>query len=279
MVTVLYTYYYYFDGLGSVVALARGDQPAEETYSYDVFGKPTIRNAQGGILTTSAFGNRYMFTGREWEPETGLYYYRARYYKAEIGRFLQPDPVAMFMQYASVQAATKGNIPGTYLTPAALAEFLRADPVGKFVFMNTFGRIIPANRFGAGVEFNLYAYCWNDPFNGLDPYGLMPDWWYRGKADVWETIGDVSGWIYDSATGAWEYVGNAAGGVYQWAKTWVPKLCPGSWTVGAGQATLEGVVPVMAYDKYIDNHIKDALEASGDSNSDKLRGIGTCPAK
>jgi RHS repeat-associated protein len=93
MTAGLYTYYYFFDGLGSVVALARGDQPAEETYSYDVFGKPTIRNAQGGILTTSAFGNTRMFTGREYEAETGLYYYRARYYHPTIGRFLQTDPI------------------------------------------------------------------------------------------------------------------------------------------------------------------------------------------
>jgi RHS repeat-associated protein len=37
--------------------------------------------------------NRFMFTGREFDKETGLYYYRARYYKPEIGRFLQADEV------------------------------------------------------------------------------------------------------------------------------------------------------------------------------------------
>ena len=38
-------------------------------------------------------GNRYLYTGREWEPESGLYYYRARHYDPTIGRFLQPDPI------------------------------------------------------------------------------------------------------------------------------------------------------------------------------------------
>ena len=32
-----------------------------------------------------------MFTGRQFDIETGLYYYRARYYNPYIGRFLQTD--------------------------------------------------------------------------------------------------------------------------------------------------------------------------------------------
>jgi RHS repeat-associated protein len=34
-----------------------------------------------------------MFTGRNYDSETGLYYYRARYYSPKIGRFLQTDPI------------------------------------------------------------------------------------------------------------------------------------------------------------------------------------------
>lgn len=41
----------------------------------------------------SSVANPYMFTGREYDSETGLYYYRARYYKPSIGRFMQPDPI------------------------------------------------------------------------------------------------------------------------------------------------------------------------------------------
>jgi len=78
------SYYYHSDGLGSVTTLTNSSGTAVESYSYDVFGKPSA---------VSAVGNRYMFTGREYDAETGLYYYRARMYSPELGRFLQTDPI------------------------------------------------------------------------------------------------------------------------------------------------------------------------------------------
>jgi RHS repeat-associated protein len=35
------------------------------------------------------------FTGREWDAETGLYYYRARYYDPRLGRFISQDPIGL----------------------------------------------------------------------------------------------------------------------------------------------------------------------------------------
>jgi RHS repeat-associated protein len=37
----------------------------------------------------------YSFTGREHDSETGLYFYRARYYDAEAGRFISEDPAGL----------------------------------------------------------------------------------------------------------------------------------------------------------------------------------------
>ncbi|MFH1776675.1 MAG: RHS repeat-associated core domain-containing protein [Candidatus Omnitrophota bacterium] len=45
------------------------------------------------MLDTSSIGNPYGFTGRRLDAETGLYYYRARMYSPELGRFLQVDPI------------------------------------------------------------------------------------------------------------------------------------------------------------------------------------------
>jgi RHS repeat-associated protein len=35
------------------------------------------------------------FTGREWDPEINLYYYRARYYDPKVGRFISEDPIGL----------------------------------------------------------------------------------------------------------------------------------------------------------------------------------------
>ena len=47
--------------------------------------------AAGG--SNPSLANPFRFTGREWDAESGLYYYRARYYDPQLGRFISPDPL------------------------------------------------------------------------------------------------------------------------------------------------------------------------------------------
>jgi RHS repeat-associated protein len=47
--------------------------------------------------------NPFMFTGRQFDIETGLYYYRARYYNPYLGRFLQTDPVGYAVCYERIE--------------------------------------------------------------------------------------------------------------------------------------------------------------------------------
>ena len=79
------SYYYHYDGLGSVTGLTSSGEAVVATYEYDVFG--AMKNQTGSVV------NPYRFTGREYDEESGLYYYRARYYGPSLGRFLSPDPI------------------------------------------------------------------------------------------------------------------------------------------------------------------------------------------
>jgi RHS repeat-associated protein len=76
------SYYYHADGLGSTLLLTDANRTPIFAYAYDSFGQLQSGSAVSG----------YAFTGREWDAETGLYYYRARYYDPKIGRFISQDP-------------------------------------------------------------------------------------------------------------------------------------------------------------------------------------------
>jgi len=47
-------------------------------------------------LQVGASASGYAYTGREWDPEIELHYYRARYYSATDGRFISEDPIRFF---------------------------------------------------------------------------------------------------------------------------------------------------------------------------------------
>ncbi|MEK6712967.1 MAG: RHS repeat-associated core domain-containing protein, partial [Nitrospirota bacterium] len=78
------TYYYHADGLGTITALTDSDQNVVQKYDYDAFGN--LHDEKNAVKQP------YTYSGREWDKEIKLYYYRARYYDAKVGRFLSKDP-------------------------------------------------------------------------------------------------------------------------------------------------------------------------------------------
>jgi len=81
------TSYYHADGLGSVTSLSSSAGSLAQTYTFDSFGRQT---SSSGSLT-----NPFQYTARELDPETNLYYYRARYYDQAAGRFVSEDPIRL----------------------------------------------------------------------------------------------------------------------------------------------------------------------------------------
>jgi RHS repeat-associated protein len=86
-------YYYHQQLVGSVTQVTDGSQSVVESYEYGPYGETTIKDAGGATISATAIGNRYGFTGRQYDEETGLYYYRARHYSPGLRRFVQRDPL------------------------------------------------------------------------------------------------------------------------------------------------------------------------------------------
>lgn len=104
------TYYYLSDALGSIRQVIDADQATQNSYDYQafgsVYGNPTENVTQP-----------FRFTGREWDAETGLYYYRMRDYAAARGTFTSRDPIYPFW------------VPRAYGYVMNLPTFL-VDPLG-----------------------------------------------------------------------------------------------------------------------------------------------------
>jgi RHS repeat-associated protein len=131
-------YYYLKDLANTVLALANSSGSIVESYFYDAYGNVTILNGSGTVISASAYGNRFLFQGREYDYTTQLYHFRARWYDPETGRWLSNDPIGIsggLNLYAFC-----GNDPVNYV-----------DPMGWAIVGNEAGiPIIVAGGIGSG---------------------------------------------------------------------------------------------------------------------------------
>ena len=78
-------YYYHTDHIGSSNVMTNTSGTKVEDIYYLPYGKT---HSDSGTLNV-----KHKFTGQELDDESGLYYYGARYYDPEIGRFISPDSI------------------------------------------------------------------------------------------------------------------------------------------------------------------------------------------
>ena len=81
------------------------------SYDYDSFGKLSDST---GTLT-----NQFQDTGREFDEESGIYQYRARYYDASVGQFLSEDPIGLLGGSTDFYAYVR-NSPNVATDPSGL---------------------------------------------------------------------------------------------------------------------------------------------------------------
>jgi RHS repeat-associated protein len=137
------TSYYHADGLGSVTSLSNSAGSIANTYTYDSFGKLTA--------STGSLVNPFQYTARESDSESGLYYYRARYYDSSAGRFITEDP-ARFAAGIDFYSYVKNN------------PVIFNDPFGWQP--NSCGGTTDCNKYKQLRRYDLYLICQlfpNDP--------------------------------------------------------------------------------------------------------------------
>jgi RHS repeat-associated protein len=101
-------FWYHLNDQQSTIGLTNETGHVVEAYEYSPYGLPFIYTPgpngeidwggddvvlQGG---TSPLGNRVLYTGRSWDDDTGLYFYRSRYMSPEMGRFISSDTIGVW---------------------------------------------------------------------------------------------------------------------------------------------------------------------------------------
>jgi RHS repeat-associated protein len=113
-------YFYHADGLGSITALSNAQGNIVQRYEYDSFGIMNI-TMQGNIKQP------YTYTSREYDSETGMYFYRARYYDPKVGRFVTKDPIGFAGGDSNLYGYVSNN-PLLYLDPYGLGKNCGSGP-------------------------------------------------------------------------------------------------------------------------------------------------------
>ena len=78
-------FYYHGNHQGSITHLTDSVGTIANSYVYDSYGRQ--------LTVAEAVSQPFSYTGREYDAESGLYFYRARYFDANTGRFLSEDPI------------------------------------------------------------------------------------------------------------------------------------------------------------------------------------------
>ncbi|HUP81044.1 MAG TPA: RHS repeat-associated core domain-containing protein, partial [Pirellula sp.] len=91
------------DNQGTVRDLVDSSGTVRNHITFDSFGRLADQ-------TNATIDFLFAYTGREFDRETGLYYYRARYYDSQSGRFLSEDPLGFMGDLSNLSRYVGNNV-------------------------------------------------------------------------------------------------------------------------------------------------------------------------
>jgi RHS repeat-associated protein len=158
------TYYYHSDHLGSTGWVTDQNGQVREHVEYFPFGQ-VWRDVRADADGPNALDQRFLFTGKELDEETGLYYFGARYLDPLRARWISADPADLFTpEYNGRMTDSAGSVMGQTPSPATL---------------------------------NRYSYVLNNPYKFTDPNGKSP----LPLIDAGFILFDIGSYAYHAATG------------------------------------------------------------------------------
>ena len=113
--------FYQYDHRGNVVAVTDSTGDIQYGYQYDAFGNITFSFDEGAAAAPT---DDVLFTGKDYDADTDLYYFNARWYDSSIGRFLSESGLGAGQEHPYVFA---GNNPVNRVDPSGLYERSLAD--------------------------------------------------------------------------------------------------------------------------------------------------------
>ncbi|MBZ0154459.1 MAG: hypothetical protein K8J09_23270, partial [Planctomycetes bacterium] len=124
-------YAYLRDHTRGVVGVTNANGVTQEVYEYEPYGRMSVFSAAGSHLgeNPTIVGQVYGFCGRQADAETGLQYYRNRYYQPQHGRFISVDPSG---EWADAFAT------GNAYAYVGSAPHSRTDPLGLYTTVIVF---------------------------------------------------------------------------------------------------------------------------------------------
>jgi RHS repeat-associated protein len=137
--TATATNWFLADNQGTVKDVVDSNGTVIDHINYDSFGKVQSQSNAGYDL-------RFGYTGREQDGETGLDYYRARYYDASVGRFISEDPLGFEARDGNLTRYVLNN-PVNGTDPSGLITFAIPGGFGELgnLLPNLFARV---RRYG-----------------------------------------------------------------------------------------------------------------------------------
>ena len=111
--------FFHDDSLGSIRKVTDNTGAILEQYRYDDYGQPTFLNVAGTVIPSTQITNATLFTGRRYDVETGLYYYRTRQLDPLAGRFTSRDTIGVWGDEGNLGNAYSyvGNRPTSEVDP------------------------------------------------------------------------------------------------------------------------------------------------------------------